>query len=123
MTTSNSVPDTISQLVPRVVGARFVENGAGTYTIAFTLPANAIIDDAGWHAEALWAAGTSATSKAGDSTDDDGLFTGVNLKATDLLAGESISLSFPGGKQGADVDSVDPTAANVAAGSNIHVRR
>lgn len=94
---------------------RFVENGAGTYTGTFNLPANATIKDICVHAEALWTAATSAVMKIGDATDDDGFFTAVNLKATDLLAGESINFTAPGGKQGADVD-VD------AAGAQ-HVRR
>lgn len=80
---------------------------AGVYTLTFRQPAESILLDAGVHAIALWTAGTSATLKAGDATDDDGLFTAVNLKATDLLAGESISLSggtgLAGGKVGADV--------------------
>jgi hypothetical protein len=37
----------------------------------------------------------------GDGTDPDGYFTAVNLKATDLLAGESISFALAGGKAGA----------------------
>jgi hypothetical protein len=52
-------------------------------------------------AVALWAATTSATMVVGDATDDDGYFTGVNLKATDLLVGESLSLAIAGGKGGA----------------------
>jgi hypothetical protein len=34
-------------------------------------------------------------------TDDDGFYTAVNLKATDLLAGESLSFALAGGKAGA----------------------
>jgi hypothetical protein len=52
---------------------------------------------------ALWTAATSATMKVGDVADDDGFFTAVNLKATDLLAGESLSLESAGGKAGAYV--------------------
>jgi hypothetical protein len=33
--------------------------------------------------------------------DDDGFYTGVDLKATDLLAGESLSFAQAGGKAGA----------------------
>lgn len=78
----------------------FTEDGAGTYTGGVTVPAGATIVDIIVHAVALWAAGTSATMKVGD-TDDDGFYTGVNLKATDLLAGESISFAQSGGKAGA----------------------
>jgi hypothetical protein len=41
------------------------------------------------------------TLKVGDVADDDGYFTGVDLKATDLLAGESLSFALAGGKAGA----------------------
>ena len=52
---------------------------------------------------------TSATMKVGDAADDDGIFTGIDLKATDLLAGESLSLYQAGGKQGADLgDAATP---------------
>lgn len=50
---------------------------------------------------ALWNNGTSATLIVGDGADDDGYYTAVNLKATDLLAGESLSFGLAGGKAGA----------------------
>jgi hypothetical protein len=90
---------------------------AGVYTKTITtLPAGSIIVDVIVHAVALWNQGTSATLIVGDSVDDDGFFTAVNLKATDLLAAESLSLAFQGGKQGADVDAV-------AAGMQVRRRR
>jgi hypothetical protein len=92
----------------------FTEAGAGTYNGTVALPAGSIIVDIIIHGAVLWAAATSAVMKVGDAVDDDGFFTGVNLKATDLLAGESISFAHAGGKQGADVDVT-------AAGA--HVRR
>lgn len=76
-------------------------SAAGVYTGSVTVPAGATIHDIIVNAVTLWAAGTSATLKVGDATDDDGYFTGVNLKATDLLAGESISFDQAGGKAGA----------------------
>lgn len=79
----------------------FIENGAGTYTASVALPAGATLIDIIVNAVALWTAATSATMKVGDAADDDGYFTGVNLKATDLLAGESISFDQAGGKAGA----------------------
>lgn len=72
--------------------ARFVENGAGTYTADFLLPAGATLVDIIVEAEALWTAATSASLEIGDTGDPDGWFTAVDLKATDLLAGESVSL-------------------------------
>lgn len=81
----------------------FTETGAGTYTGAVSLPAGATLIDIIVHAVALWDAATSATLKVGDVADDDGYFTAVNLKATDLLAGESIAFDNAGGKAGADI--------------------
>lgn len=75
--------------------------GAGTYTGAVSVPAGATILDIIVNAVALWDTTTSATMIVGDGTDPDGYFTGVNLKATDLLAGESISFESAGGKAGA----------------------
>jgi hypothetical protein len=77
--------------------------GAGVYTGSVTVPAGASILDIVVNGVALWTATTSATLKVGDAADDDGYFTAVNLKATDLLAGESISLESAGGKAGAYV--------------------
>lgn len=76
---------------------------AGVYTGAIVLPAGSTLVDVIIVADALWTAGSSATLKCGDATDDDGIFTAVNLKATDLLAGESISVGLAGGKEGADI--------------------
>jgi len=75
--------------------------GAGVYTGSVTIPAGATIDDIIVNGVALWDTGTSATLKVGDVADDDGYYTAVNLKATDLLAGESISFALAGGKAGA----------------------
>lgn len=90
----------------QVATARIVENGAGTYTADFVLPAGSILYDVVATAEALWTAATSAALIVGDATDDDGYLASVNLKATDLLAGESISLmstQVRGGNAGADI--------------------
>ena len=92
----------------------FTEAGAGTYTGTVALPAGAVIVDVVVHAIALWAAATSAAMIVGDGVDDNGFFDAVDLKATDLLAGESVNFSHTGGLEGADLD--DP-----AAGA--HVRR
>lgn len=83
----------------------FVEEGAGVYTGSVNLPAGATILDVIVHAVALWTAGTSAALIVGDAADPNGFFDAVNLKATDLLAGESISFAQTGGEEGADLDS------------------
>ncbi len=74
--------------------------GAGVWTGTVTLPAGATLIDIVVNAVALWDSETSATLKVG-AADDDGYYIGVNLKATDLLAGESISFALAGGKAGA----------------------
>jgi hypothetical protein len=85
----------------------FVETtGAGTYTGEVAIPAGATITDILVQGDVLWAATTSATLNVGDFTeagaaiDADGFYTAVNLKATDLLAGESLSFAQSGGKAG-----------------------
>jgi len=74
--------------------------GAGTYTGGVTVPAGALVHDIKVWSTALWTAATSAAMKVGD-TDDDGWYTGIDLKATDLLVGEEINFENLGGKQGA----------------------
>lgn len=74
--------------------------GAGTYTGAVAVPAGATILDIIVNGVALWDNAGAVTMKVGD-TDDDGFYTGIDLKATDLLAGESISFALAGGKAGA----------------------
>lgn len=81
--------------------------GAGTYTGEVSLPAGATLLDVIVHNTALWTATTSATLNVGDFTtadveiDANGIYAGVDLKATDLLAGESLSFAQSGGKAGA----------------------
>lgn len=74
--------------------------GAGTYTGSVAVPAGATLIDIIIQSTALWTAATSATLKVGDDTDDDGWYTGVNLKATDLLTGEDLSFAHDGGVAG-----------------------
>ena len=94
----------------RAAGLRFVEDGAGTYTGTITIPAYAVILDIIVHAEALWTAATSASLEIGDADDPDGFFTTVDLKATDLLAQESVSLvETDGGVGGAYVTATHIT--------------
>ncbi len=79
--------------------------GAGVYTGSVSVPAGATITDIIISAIALWTATTSATLKVGDAGVDNRFYTGVDLKATDLLGGETLSFDGPGGKQGADLDA------------------
>jgi len=78
-----------------------------TYTATVPLPANATLLDIIVSGGVVWnAAATTAVLKVGDTAVDDGYFTNVNLKATDLLAGETLAISgsnvaASGGKQGA----------------------
>lgn len=94
----------------------FTEDGAGTYTGSVSVPAGATILDIIVNGVALWTAATSATMIVGDATDPDGYYTAVNLKATDLLAGESISFALAGGKAGAYIanSQVSPRYAATA---------
>jgi hypothetical protein len=81
---------------------RFQETaGAGTYTGSVLLDAGTTLLDIIVNGVALWTATTSATLIVGDGDNDDGFFEATDLKATDLLAGESLSFSFAGGKAGA----------------------
>lgn len=74
--------------------------GAGTYTGSVALPAGATVIDIIVNGVALWTNTGTASMKVGD-TDDDGFYTAIDLKATDLLAGESLSFALAGGKAGA----------------------
>lgn len=74
--------------------------GAGTYTGSVTVPAGATILDIQVRSTALWTATSSAAMDVGDATDPDGWYAAIDLKATDLLVGEVIRFSSPGGKEG-----------------------
>lgn len=87
-------------------------NAAGTYNASVTVPANAYIVDVIVYGTALWNSSGACTlivgdTQSGGSPDPDCYFTGVDLKATDLLAAEGLSLSggagLAGGKVGADI--------------------
>lgn len=75
--------------------------GALTYTGSVDIPAGSTIIDIIVNGVALWDNSGAVTMIVGDNIDDNGYYTGINLKATDLLAGESISFSHQGGKGGA----------------------
>jgi len=93
-------------------------DAAGVYTATIAIPAATIITDVGVHAVALWNAGTSATLNVGDA-DTDGIFAAFDMKATDLLAGEGITLYNAGGKGGADVSATHWNAGYLSTARNI----
>lgn len=83
----------------------FTENAtATTHTGSVVIPAGSTLIDIIVTNKALWTGGT-ATMKVGDAVDDDGYFTGIDLKATDLVLGEVLTASGStgnwGGKNGA----------------------
>lgn len=107
------------------------ENGAATsYTITVAIPAGAILEDILVIPRVLWN-GTSASLTVGDTASANGFFTATNLKATDLLVGEVLSItdeSLWGGVNGAYLVAATgrrgPTSSNFGlsyvAGSNIN---
>lgn len=111
--------------------ATFAETATGVSHVAtIAVPAGAVINSIKVVPRVLWAPTTSATLKVGDTADDDGYFTGVNLKDTDLLVGEVLETSSSalwGGKMGAYLVAATgrrgPTSSNFGmsyvAGSNI----
>ena len=101
---------------------RFQENtgnaaggNAGVWSASFEVPVGAVIIDVLVHATALWTATTSATLIVGDATDDDGFYTAVDLKATDLLAAEALSFANPAGQFGADLVYDYASVASIGA--------
>jgi hypothetical protein len=70
--------------------------GAGVYTGSVNLPAGATLIDIIVNGIAVWDNTGTAAMTVGDAGAADGYFTAVNLKATDLLAGESLSFGNPG---------------------------
>lgn len=79
-----------------------VPAAASTYTGSVSLPAGSTLVDIIVSQIALWDDATSASMQIGNADDPDGYYTAINLKATDLLATESINFDKQGGKGGAD---------------------
>ena len=79
-------------------------DGSGVYTGSVTVPAKSWLLDVKVYPVALWDNAGTAVLKVGDATTSDGWFTGINLKATDLIAGtnaEVLDFNNAGGKPGA----------------------
>lgn len=93
--------------------------GAGTYTGSVALPAGATLLDIIVNGVALWDNAGAVTLEVGDGTDPDGYYTAVNLKATDLLAGESLSFAQAGGKAGAYIANSQVSPRYAAAARTI----
>lgn len=88
--------------IVRAQEVTFTETGGAlTYTGSVAIPAGSTIYDIVVNGVALWDNAGAVTMKVGDAGTDNGYFTGINLKATDLLAGESLSFDQAGGKAGA----------------------
>lgn len=118
-TTANVGGVAVTAALPPVVAAEvtFTEAGAGTYTGSITVPAGATILDIKVRSTALWTAATSAAMDVGDATDPNGWFDAINLKATDLLVGEEISLNQTGGKEGAYLNTTTGARSAVYSAS------
>jgi hypothetical protein len=97
----------------RVVGGQLLEadgSAAGVYTFDVLLPAYAVLLDYVIHWEALWTAGTSTTGEVGfyevssgavgDVIDADDIYSAIDMKATDMAAGEQWSFAWAGGQAG-----------------------
>ncbi len=68
--------------IAQVKGGLITELAAdGDYSVSVVIPAGAVILNLIVTMQALWTAGTSATLIVGDTTDDDGFFTGIDAKA------------------------------------------
>ena len=111
----------ITSTVAQTNAVLVTEEGAGVYTGSVSVPAGAIIQDVIVHAIALWDAATSAVMIVGDVADPNGFFAAVNLKATDLLAGESVSFAEAGGKGGADVSATHISRRYLATARTVSI--
>jgi hypothetical protein len=88
--------------VVKAIEVTFTEtSGAGTYTGSVPVPAGSSLVDILVNGVALWDNAGTITMTVGDAGNASGYYAAINLKATDLLAGESISFAMAGGKAGA----------------------
>lgn len=84
--------------------ATFTETaGSGAYTATVTVPKESWLLDVKVINVAYWDNAGTAVLKVGDGVVADGWFTGINVKATDLVAGtnsETLDFNNAGGKPG-----------------------
>ncbi len=102
-----------------MVTMRAATAGAGVYTGTVAIPAGCTIIDVIIDGIAVWDNAGTAVLKVGDAGNDAGFYTGVNLKATDLVAGESLSFAKAGGKEGAYVTATHVAPRYSAAARNV----
>lgn len=95
------------------------QGAAGVYTAGVDVPAGATVVDVKVQNIALWTAGTSAEMIVGDNIDPNGFYDAVDLKATDLLAGQSICFADQGGVAGAYLISTHQLGVYSAAARTI----
>jgi len=99
---------------------RFVEgDAAGTHDASVSLPAGSMLIDIIVAGVSLWASAGDSLLTVGDTDDPDGFYTGVDLEATDLLAGESLSFALAGGKAGAYIANSQVTPRYYPTGTDI----
>lgn len=92
--------------------------GAGTWTGTVPIPAGAWVEDVVIQAVALWDSETTASLDAGlSTTDPNGFFADVDLKATDLTAGQTISFHHTGGVGGALLSGSDSHVNSIYVGT------
>ena len=89
--------------IDTTTGALHAHAEAGVWAANVEIPVGAVLLDVVVYAKTLWDAGTSATLIVGDTTDPNGWYAAVDLKATDLTAGQSLCLARVGGKSGTDI--------------------
>ncbi len=95
----NKAKETDHVLQARTV--TFTENATNdVHTGDIPIPAGAVIVDIIVDGVALWTA-TTASLEVGDAADPDGFYTAVDLKATDLLLGQTLRFGNGGGVEGA----------------------
>jgi hypothetical protein len=103
-------------------GISFTEDGSTTLTGTVEIPAGAILNDIQVVITVLFDDSGAVTMIVGDDDDDNGWFTGVNMKATDLVVGEVLSAADVdkwGGKEGVYLTSagrMGRTTAGVDSG-------
>lgn len=113
-----------SKALVQCAGVSFTEDGSGTsYTGTIPVAAGTLVLDIQFRSTVLWN-GTSAALDIGDDDDPNGYFAAVNLKSTDLLVGEVLSIASSenwGGKPGAYLVAATglKSATYYAAANNI----